>query len=56
MPIGRNNPNIAIHDSAAPIRDRSGQIVGAVVVFRGATKERRLRHAQPFQASHDALA
>jgi diguanylate cyclase (GGDEF)-like protein/PAS domain S-box-containing protein len=51
----RLGQEIAIQDSAAPIRDRSGRTVGAVVVFRDVTKERRLKHALSFQASHDAL-
>jgi diguanylate cyclase (GGDEF)-like protein/PAS domain S-box-containing protein len=51
----RLGQEIAIQDSAAPIRDRNGRTVGAVVVFRDVTKERRLKHALSFQASHDAL-
>ena len=51
----RLGQEIAIQDSAAPIRDRSGRTVGAVVVFRDVTKERRLKHALSFQATHDAL-
>ena len=51
----RLGQEIAIQDSAAPIRDRSGRTVGAVVVFRDVTKERRLKHALSFQATHDVL-
>jgi diguanylate cyclase (GGDEF)-like protein/PAS domain S-box-containing protein len=51
----RLGQEIAIQDSAAPIRDRAGDIVGAVVVFRDVTKERRLKRALSYQASHDAL-
>src|ERR1700722_9790171 len=51
----RLGKEIEIEDSAAPIRDRSGEIVGAVVVFRDVTKERRLKRALSYQASHDAL-
>ncbi len=53
--INRLGQEIAIQDSAAPIRDREGKTVGAVVVFRDVTKERRLKRALSFQASHDAL-
>jgi diguanylate cyclase (GGDEF)-like protein/PAS domain S-box-containing protein len=53
--VGRSGQEIAIQDSAAPIRDRAGQVIGAVVVFRDVTKERRLKHALSYQASHDAL-
>jgi diguanylate cyclase (GGDEF)-like protein/PAS domain S-box-containing protein len=51
----RLGKEIEIEDSAAPIRDRNGEIVGAVVVFRDVTKERRLKRALSYQASHDAL-
>jgi diguanylate cyclase (GGDEF)-like protein/PAS domain S-box-containing protein len=53
--VNRLGQEIAIQDSAAPIRDREGRTVGAVVVFRDVTKERRLKRALSFQASHDAL-
>jgi diguanylate cyclase (GGDEF)-like protein/PAS domain S-box-containing protein len=53
--LNRLGQEIAIQDSAAPIRDRGGDIVGAVVVFRDVTKERRLKRALSYQASHDAL-
>ena len=53
--VNRLGQDIAIQNSAAPIRDRDGRTVGAVVVFRDVTKERRLKRALSFQASHDAL-
>ncbi|MGA8709054.1 MAG: EAL domain-containing protein [Steroidobacteraceae bacterium] len=53
--LNRLGQEIAIQDSAAPIRDRAADIVGAVVVFRDVTKERRLKRALSYQASHDAL-
>ena len=53
--VNRRGQEIAIQDSAAPIRDRSGQIIGAVMVFHDVSKERRLRRALAYQASHDAL-
>ncbi len=46
---------IAIQESAAPICDRQGKIIGAVIVFHDVTKERRLKRALSYQASHDAL-
>jgi len=51
----RNGQSIAIQDSASPIRDRVGKIIGAVIVFHDVTKERRLKRALAYQASHDAL-
>ncbi|MEY2427840.1 MAG: hypothetical protein QOJ40_725, partial [Verrucomicrobiota bacterium] len=37
--IARGGGECAIADSCAPIRDRDGQVVGAVLVFRDVTKE-----------------
>jgi diguanylate cyclase (GGDEF)-like protein/PAS domain S-box-containing protein len=53
--VNRRDQEIAIQDSAAPIRDRGGNIIGAVMVFHDVSKERRLRRALAYQASHDAL-
>jgi diguanylate cyclase (GGDEF)-like protein/PAS domain S-box-containing protein len=53
--LNRRGQEIAIQDSAAPIRDRSGKIIGCVMVFHDVSKERRLRRALAYQASHDAL-
>jgi diguanylate cyclase (GGDEF)-like protein/PAS domain S-box-containing protein len=53
--INRRGNEIAIQDSAAPIRDRAGNMLGAVMVFHDISKERRLHRALHYQASHDAL-
>src|SRR5450755_3508409 len=53
--INRRGQEIAIQDSAAPIRDRAGNMLGAVMVFHDISKERRLHRALHYQASHDAL-
>jgi diguanylate cyclase (GGDEF)-like protein/PAS domain S-box-containing protein len=53
--VNRRGQEIAIQDSAAPIRERGGKIIGAVMVFHDVSKERRLRRALAYQASHDAL-
>ena len=53
--VKRRNQEIAIQDSAAPIRDRAGNLIGAVMVFHDVSKERRLHRALYYQASHDAL-
>jgi diguanylate cyclase (GGDEF)-like protein/PAS domain S-box-containing protein len=53
--VNRRGQEIAIQDSAAPIRDRAGNVIGAVMVFHDVSKERRLRRALAYQASHDAL-
>ncbi|VXD22556.1 putative Diguanylate cyclase [Planktothrix serta PCC 8927] len=45
----------AIDNSAAPIRNRDGAIIGAVLVFRDVTQERELSQRLSWQACHDAL-
>ena len=55
MLVTRAGNEVAIQESAAPICDRSGRVIGAVVVFHDVTKERRLKRALSWQASHDAL-
>lgn len=51
----RNGAQYAIEQSVSPIRERSGDIVGTVVVFRDVTKERTLTQELAWQASHDPL-
>jgi diguanylate cyclase (GGDEF)-like protein len=53
--VTRRAQEITIQDSAAPIRDRAGNLIGAVMVFHDISKERRLHRALHYQASHDAL-
>ncbi|HUI58610.1 MAG TPA: PAS domain S-box protein [Steroidobacteraceae bacterium] len=53
--ITRSGQEVAIQESAAPICDRQGKVIGAVIVFHDVTKERRLKRALSYQASHDAL-
>ncbi|HAI68961.1 MAG TPA: histidine kinase, partial [Gammaproteobacteria bacterium] len=45
----------AIEDSAAPIRDRHGNIIGAVLVFNDVTEKRKMTQALAYRATHDAL-
>jgi len=53
--VNRRGQELAIQDSAAPIRDRAGNLIGAVMVFHDVSKERRLHRALHYQAIHDAL-
>ena len=46
---------IAIEDSAAPIRNKEGDIVGVVMVFHDVVEARKLAKKLEWQASHDAL-
>lgn len=45
---------IPIQDSAAPIRDRIGNVIGGVMVFLDISKETRLFRQLSYQASHDS--
>ncbi|MHC5742184.1 MAG: diguanylate cyclase domain-containing protein [Nostoc sp.] len=45
--INQNAQEITIEDSAAPIRNREGQIIGAVMVFHDVTENRKLRVSYP---------
>lgn len=53
--INNEGAEVPIQDSAAPIRDRMGNIIGAVMVFHDVSKESRLFRQLSYQASHDAL-
>jgi diguanylate cyclase len=53
--IARDGSEYGIEDSAAPIRDTSGEVLGVVLVFRDVTEQRRLSHELSFRASHDTL-
>ncbi|MEX2260265.1 MAG: EAL domain-containing protein, partial [Woeseia sp.] len=53
--IAAEGNEIPIQDSAAPIRDRIGNIIGAVMVFHDVSKETRLFRQLSYQASHDAV-
>ena len=53
--IARQGQELAIEDSAAPIHDREGQTIGAVMVFHDVTQTRTLARQLTWQASHDAL-
>jgi diguanylate cyclase (GGDEF)-like protein/PAS domain S-box-containing protein len=45
----------AIEDSAAPIKDRHGHIIGVVLVFRDVTNTRKMTQELAYKATHDAL-
>ena len=53
--ITREGNEVPIQDSAAPIRDRIGNTIGAVMVFHDVSKESRLFRKLSYQASHDTL-
>ena len=53
--IARDEREIAIEDSAAPIRAHSGEISGVVMVFHDVTQSREMAQQLSWQAAHDAL-
>ncbi|MFG6468048.1 EAL domain-containing protein [Roseateles sp. BYS87W] len=52
---GRQGERFGIEDSAAPIRNAQGRLLGAVLVFHDVTEQRRLSSEMTYRAKHDAL-
>ncbi len=53
--ISRDGRERVIEDSAAPVRDEDGAVVGAVMVFYDVTLMRDSPHLLSHQATHDSL-
>lgn len=53
--VSRHGEHFGIEDSAAPIRDARGRLLGAVLVFHDVTEQRRLSSEMTYRAKHDAL-
>lgn len=53
--INKQGITYSIEDSAAPMRDRDNQIIGAVLVFHDVSDARRLADEMTYQSTHDAL-
>ncbi len=53
--MSQEGGKIEVQDSAAPIRDRDGTILGAVVVFHDVTEIQSMARRMAFLASHDPL-
>jgi diguanylate cyclase (GGDEF)-like protein/PAS domain S-box-containing protein len=53
--IRRDGREFGIDDSAAPIRNRAGQVIGVVLVFHDVTEARRIQHQMAYDATHDTL-
>ncbi len=43
--LTREGEEVAVQESSAPIRDRNGEVIGAVIVVHDVTSERRLKRA-----------
>ncbi|ABB73636.1 bifunctional diguanylate cyclase/phosphodiesterase [Nitrosospira multiformis] len=53
--IRRDGQTFPIEDSAAPIRDQNGSIIGVVLVFRDVSHAQKMAMEMRYQATHDAL-
>ena len=53
--IRRDGSTVSIEDSAAPIRDRRGHVIGGAMVFHDVTATRRMAQRISWAATHDAL-
>jgi diguanylate cyclase (GGDEF)-like protein/PAS domain S-box-containing protein len=53
--LRRDGTEVAIGDSAAPIRDRHGATIGVVLVFHDITERRRATRQLSHDATHDSL-
>lgn len=50
--VAQDNTHISIADNVAPIRNRDGQVIGAVLVFRDVTAQRRTEEQLRLHRSH----
>ncbi|WP_419728834.1 EAL domain-containing protein [Lichenicola sp.] len=53
--VSRGGSHYSIKDSAGPIRDGSGHVLGAVVVFLDISEQQRQSREMEHRATHDAL-
>nr|WP_315491186.1 PAS domain S-box protein [uncultured Rhodoferax sp.] len=53
--IARHGEEFGIEDSAAPIRNAAGDVLGVVLVFHDVTEQRRMSGEMSYRATHDEL-
>jgi diguanylate cyclase (GGDEF)-like protein/PAS domain S-box-containing protein len=53
--VRRDGFESAIEDSAAPIHDRAGQVIGAVIVFHDVSAARAMSFQMTYAAQHDVV-
>ncbi len=53
--VSRQGVEYGIEDSAAPIRSKTGETLGAVLVFRDVTAQRRIASEMTYRATHDTM-
>jgi diguanylate cyclase len=53
--LSRNGEEFGIDDTASPMRNGEGRVLGAVLVFRDVSEQRRRSGEMNYRATHDAL-
>jgi diguanylate cyclase (GGDEF)-like protein len=53
--VGRHGNEAAIEQTVAPISGADGRVLGAVLVFRDVSEQRRMAREMSYRATHDAL-
>lgn len=53
--VAKNGMEYVVEDKTSPIRNRNGELVGNVVVFRDVTHARDIEQQLSWQATHDSL-
>jgi diguanylate cyclase len=53
--VSRAGEEFGIEDSAAPIRNQRGELLGVVLVFHDVTEQRRMSGEMSYRATHDEL-
>ncbi len=53
--LSRNGSEFGIEDSAAPIRNDAGELLGVVLVFHDVSEQRRMSGEMSYRATHDTL-
>jgi diguanylate cyclase (GGDEF)-like protein/PAS domain S-box-containing protein len=53
--VSRDGAEYAVEESASPIRASDGALLGAVLVFRDVSQQRRLSQEMSYRAKHDEL-
>jgi len=53
--LSRTGSEYSIEDSASPILNNDGELLGVVLVFRDVSEQRRLNKEMTYKATHDSL-
>lgn len=53
--VSRDGSRYGVEDSASPISNTHGEVVGAVIVFHDVSEQRRMSREMTYRATHDPL-